>query len=197
MIQVEAYLTALGIPTPKRRGGQELIVGEIVGALASAGCRRVYLPFATTFLVAALERAKVAVVPSAPVRRGIPISRWGREFEDDLTEAEAQELFQVPPCDGLYFGTPTIVDGRPLFPDSVAGRGGWTAAGERTVVRALVRNAKAAGCRRVVSGLGSGDISVAERCADLGPGAEVVAWKKFRAESGEGFTDWVIARDLR
>jgi len=107
-------------------------------------------------------------------------------LSEKLTEqghASADVVF-----DALYFGTPTIVDGRPLFPSTAHGI--LDKETERAVVRSLVEQAEFVGARRIVSGLGSGDISVGERIEDMG-GGTVVVEKKF-----DVFTDWVIVRDL-
>lgn len=95
-------------------------------------------------------------------------------------------------CSVLYFGTPTIVNDAPLFslPHGASEQQQWTKAAERKIVQSLCYVAEQAGLRLIISGLGSGDISPAERIEDMG-GGEVVALKKF-----DGFTDWVLARKL-
>jgi len=92
-------------------------------------------------------------------------------------------------CQVVYFGTPTIVNNKPLFPDTIF-YGSLTKERERETVRTIVESAIARGMRLIISGLGSGDISVEERLEDMG-GGEIVAMKKF-----DGFTDWVLARVL-
>jgi len=104
---------------------------------------------------------------------------------------------EKPKCDAIYFGTPTIVEGKPLFPET-AGRL-LTKDLERAAVRNLCTDnaTKATRVKLIVCGLGSGDISVEERLEDVGKGAEVITMKQFRErESGSRFTDWVIAREL-
>jgi hypothetical protein len=90
-------------------------------------------------------------------------------------------------CSAVYFGTPTIVNDKPLFPETIL-FGSWTKERERETVRNICASAVAKGFRLIISGLGTGDISVEERLEDMG-GGEVVAMKKF-----DGFTDWVLAR---
>lgn len=82
--------------------------------------------------------------------------------------------------EAVYFGTPTVVDGAALFPE----QGQWDAALDREWVSQL---AKIFG-GRIVCGLGSGDVSVGERCEDMG--GRIVCYKNF-----EDFEDWVIVRD--
>lgn len=149
-----------------RRGGQELILPEVVSALA--GCRQVWLPFYSSgTLTAELERLGYRV-QTDPDR--------------DAYADRPQEG-----CDSLYFGTPTIVGDRSLFPEVKE----WTKAMERRVVVQLCMMAEAAGLRRIVSGLGSGDISVAERLADM-RGGRVICFKDF----GD-FQDYILVRELR
>lgn len=93
-------------------------------------------------------------------------------------------------CTALYFGTPTIVDNKALFPEDGMGHP-WTKEAERQCVRRMVNEAETNGYRRIISGLGSGDISPEERLEDMGPGARIVCVKYF-----DDFTDWVMVRDL-
>ncbi len=165
MIDPTVYLKSLGIDPPIKRGGQELILGEIVGALA--GLPSVWLPFYSSgALAACLQKVGIDVVTD-PLR-------------DTFEEA-------APPCRGLYFGTPTIVNDAALFPEKES----WTKQKERLVVRDLVRKAEAAGYQRIVSGLGSGDVNIHERMEDMGKGAVVCCLKHFGT-----FKDWVLVREL-
>jgi len=152
------------------------ILPEIVGAFD--GCSSVWLPFVESWMLA---RALNRII----------------RFNDFLPEQ--METTSVP-ADGLYFGTPTIVNDLPLFdqPGFVAGLriSEWNKDYERYVVKHLAYYARKHGIKVVVCGLGSGDISVEERIEDMGFGvngesAEVIAWKKF-----QGFQDWVIALRL-
>lgn len=182
-MDVARYEQTTGVSAPPgTAGGQELILAEVVAALAATpgGCRVVWLPFYSTGTLArTLAQQGVAV----------------------LTDPDADRYDELPgwPIDAVYFGTPTVVGGQRLFPDHRAARGGeaWDATRERIVVRRLVGLAAAAGARRVVCGLGSGDVALEERLGDVGPHAAVLAMKCFTdATSGLPFTDWVIARDL-
>lgn len=146
--------------TAHGQGGQELILPEILGLLVAQEI--VWLPFPEQCVTLTL-------------RLGV---RWRTSYE----EASA-----------LYFGTPTIVDDKPLFQMPHGGKGDqieWNKEAERKVVRSLCYVAESAGLRCIISGLGSGDISVEERLEDMG-GGEVVTMKKF-----DGFMDWVLCRKL-
>lgn len=97
-------------------------------------------------------------------------------------------------ADGVYWGTPTVVNNAALFPKSLqAGEVAkdWTKDRERAVTREWARNAEIFKLKVIVTGLGTGDISPVERMADMGKGAEVVSYKVF-----EEFSDWVICRRL-
>lgn len=160
MIDAEGYKKALGITSDIKPGGQELLLGEIVGAFVGAGVSRVFLPYPTPALCIALSRAGLDVIINGA-------SHW----------------------DGLYFGTPTIVEDQCLFP-SPDGLD-WDMDRERVVVRSLCRLAEVKKAKLIVSGLGSGDISTDERLEDMGPGSVVIAAKVFI-----GFDDYVLARRL-
>lgn len=88
----------------------------------------------------------------------------------------------------LYLGTPTIINGQQLFRplDTLS----WSKAEERERVRAAVATAVERGVRRIVTGLGSGDITVEERLKDMG-GGRIAAYKHFGF-----FEDWVLVRDV-
>jgi len=94
-------------------------------------------------------------------------------------------------CDGVYWGTPTIVGGHVLFPKSVeAGddEKAWDVPTERKVTRFYTSAAIQAGIKVIVTGLGSGDITPEQRLADMG-GGQIVSYKVF----GD-FQDWVLCR---
>lgn len=97
-------------------------------------------------------------------------------------------------ADGVYWGTPTVVNNEALFPKSLQ-RGEdptyWTKIRERSVSRQWAREAKIFGLKVIVTGLGTGDISVGERIEDM-MGGEIVSHKVF----GE-FSDWVLCRRLK
>lgn len=187
MINRERYLRALGLPTDPD-GGQLLLLGEIAGALE--GCSRVFLPFPTAPLEAALVRAGFGVSLGSAIPSSSSTEEAANAYVKQLVEA-GKDL----KCDGLYFGTPTIVEGKSLFPTSEP----WTKEKERKVVQALCFWAGTVNYRVIVSGLGSGDISLEERCYDQDggrrrgvQGTTMVAYKDF----GE-FRDWVLVRRLR
>lgn len=163
MIKPEDYLKVTGLRVPKQ-GGQELILYEILALLD---------PYVSVW---------------------VPFDKDCKSLVDALVSTGhvvfgSRVLPKRAHIDAVYFGTPTIVDGRPLFANSA--RHIKTKQDERDAVRQTVLKAKDRGARRIVSGLGSGDISTAERRHDLGRGAMVVVTKEF-----EGFTDWVIVRDV-
>lgn len=168
-MSVEAWVRFTGYKSANgKRGGQELILPEILAALD--GFSRVWLPFLSSGTLAH-ELA-------------------GRAFH--LPHTEARSASALWSADSLYFGTPTIVEGAPLFPEDAPAEGApWTAASERACVRALVGLAVERRVRRIVCGLGSGDVTLQQRLEDVGAGARVVTFKDF----GE-FQDWVIVRDL-
>lgn len=145
------------------RGGQELLLHEIAACMEPGWV--VWLPFLSSGTLARHLRGM-----GHPVRVGLEMNLTG--------------------VDVMYFGTPTIVNDGPLFPEDAGGIA-WTKSLERSRVRGLVKRAADAGVRMIISGLGSGDISPEERCADMGPGAVVVAIKHF-----DDFTDWVFRRNL-
>jgi len=63
---------------------------------------------------------------------------------------------------------------------------------ERQTVRKVVNLATKGKYRKIVCGLGSGDISLEERMEDLGEGGRVVCYKDF----GD-FQDWVIEKEIK
>lgn len=97
-------------------------------------------------------------------------------------------------CDAAYWGTPTVVNDKALFKDSVAVNEEvdvWTKEHERACTRMYTAACVDNGLSVIVTGLGSGDISPKERIEDMG-GGHVVSHKFF----GE-FEDWVIMRRLK
>ena len=115
----------------------------------------------------------------------------------DALFAEGAEITHgyLQGADGAYWGTPTVVNDKALFPKSLkSGEDAslWTKEHERAVTREWARNAEIFNLKVIVTGLGTGDISPVERMADMGKGAEVVSYKVFRE-----FSDWVICRRLR
>jgi hypothetical protein len=170
MIDPTIFRQSSGLLLP-REGGQELILHEICGAFL--GIERIWLPFPTLTLQYHLDRLGHDLL-------------LGYDFLQKATR-----------MDGVYFGTPTIVDDRALFPLPQAERNWenemgalWCKQMERDTVRAICKHALKMGARRIVSGLGSGDISVAERLKDMG-GGEIITYKKFDA-----FEDWILCRSL-
>jgi len=98
-------------------------------------------------------------------------------------------------ADAVYWGTPTIVGNKALFPKCLqpgVDASYWTKERERHLTRAWVEKAEQFKLKVIVTGLGTGDISPVERMSDMGKGATVVSYKVF----GE-FSDWVICRRLK
>ncbi len=178
MIDPLAFLAVTGQPNPPlERNGQQLIMSEVLALLYPF--RRIWIPFPEG--CAALLNRLYRMKPWVVVRTG---SHPGR----------------LPPlCDAVYFGTPTIVNGTPLFPETA---GCITSKSlERRTVRDLCTDSmvKRTGLQRIVCGLGTGDISVEERLEDVGPGSKVVVEKNFYDPTPgqeEHFTDWIIARRI-
>lgn len=161
------WLGATGV-LDERKGFQDLIAPAIVASLE--GCTRVYFPFPTSYHLLDLL---------APV--GIKYT---------CANIIVPVVAEFPPdCDALYFGTPTLVDGKLIFPE---GWGQWSVAKEQRVVERLCLRAGAHGMKRIVSGLGSGDVSPAARMEAMGKGTIQVAHLTF-----DGFDDYVFARSLR
>lgn len=161
------YRRLLGYPEYLApHGGQELIAVDIAACIPPEwGPCHVVLPFASTPSLAGLLRG----------------------LGHQVTTHSRHAYRTIPPGDVLYFGTPTIVNGRALFPDPEQ----WSVDRERRIVRSLCSQATALRYRQIISGLGSGDISVDDRLADMGAGSRVVAHKVF-----ECFEDWVLERRL-
>jgi hypothetical protein len=162
------------IPPSTPEGGQELILGEIAGLFD--GYDAIWLPYGELPTSAAL----------CDTLAMLGHTLWRRTL--------------APPyrIDGLYLGTPTIVDDKPLFPASADPFIVWTKMVERHMVRSYITRAESRGVCRVVTGLGSGDITAEERRSDMGPGTKVAAYKRFvDVERGHEFADWVLVRDVR
>lgn len=152
------------------RGGQELLLPELLSIILPVVKKGVWLPCCPegSSLVQALHKQGVWV--------DLRYSRFPQE---------------IPECDVVYLGTPTIVNDTPLFSDSVPSFDySWTKQSERWMVRSVCGESERAGYKLIVTGLGSGDISVEERLADMG-GGEVVCFKKF-----ETFSDWILVREI-
>jgi hypothetical protein len=144
------------------RGGQELLLHEIVGMLE--GHDVVWVPF--------------------PGCEGL-VGRLGAMPIEVLTG------MRTPPghVDALYFGTPTIVKSKPLFPRPEFE--GWDKHRERREARRVCRSAEHAGARTIISGLGAGDVGWLERAEDMGGQVQTAVFKKF-----QGFDDWVLLREI-
>ena len=154
---------------PPKEWDQSLILPEIIACLHPH--ESVWLPFYEDF--------------TAHVLAYLGHEVYGMEDVPDKSTA-------------VYFGTPTIVDGKALFPaqlkveaHKIGTVGKWDKDTERNVVRAIVDEAERFDYRIIISGLGTGDISVEERLDDMG-GGRVVCFKHFA-----GFTDHVLVRELR
>lgn len=160
MIDPELYLKAAGLDST-RNGGQELILAEVLALLAPY--HTIWLPF-----------------PEGCITLMGRLREAGHKVVSDVSD---------DPIDAMYLGTPTIVDGKPLFPET-AGRV-MTKEAERALVKSLQATATLRGAKRIVTGLGSGDISLGERVEDMGGGRMVVE-KRF-----DEFIDWVIVRDIK
>jgi len=161
----DSYLKSAGLTLPSTGGGgQELILNEIKALLD--GYDVVWLPF-----------------PEGCVTLEGHLKAQGHKVIGNTLHV------YEPPIDAVYLGTPTIVGGKPLFPDTAGAI--YTKKQERETVRRVVQLAEEAGARRIVTGLGSGDISVRERKRDMGRGSRVEVVKHF-----DVFTDWVLVRDL-
>lgn len=168
-------------------GGQALIAHEIIAVCGS--CQRIVLPFVGDGLLEAMMRARGLYVESLNYRYPYGDSEM---YVNTPIDIGAQVSLQLPTMgEVVYMGTPTIVDDKPLFDVPMAYA--WNKRTERIVVRQMVENARAMRYRRLITGLGSGDISVEERISDMGGSdvAQVVAYKRF-----SNFEDWVICRNL-
>lgn len=171
-MNVAAYMRTYDLPAHESEvGGQALILGEVVASLHPA--KTVWVPF----------RSQCGLLIAKLTELGIEV------YADEMSPYPAAEMWAVPDTDAVYFGTPTIVDDQPLFESRT---GTWTKTSERATVTAIMARCHQAGIRRVVCGLGTGDINIGERLEDIGGNrGSVVCTKKF-----EGFTDYVLRRDL-
>lgn len=171
-MDVFLYSSIASIPAMYRdTGGQALIVNEIIAALS--GCSYIWLPFRSDGMLE--QRLTLA------------------GFQTHCTEDFDKEGSFVPlpeGIDGVYFGTPTIVKDKVLF-RRVRDADWWTKERERMTARAIAWRAEQMRFKRIISGLGSGDISVPERLADMGPRSDVICFKRFA-----DFDDYVLARRL-
>lgn len=160
------------IPMTGKLGGCELLIPEIVSYLFG-NVKKVYLPFKQTL-----------TLPHV-------LEQWGiacNVGNDD--EREPDKCYtNLPPtimdgCEAIYFGTPTIVNDRPLFDGEV--RHEWNKQKERDFVKRLCQMCKESGMKYILSGLGTGDITSGERCSDMG-GARLLTFKAF-----EDFDDYLL-----
>lgn len=174
LLNPDLLRAALGL-VDDHPGGQSLIWPEIIAALGPPRTKPavIWLPCgASPALLSALSRFGWLTIAEPELYRGV---------------------------EAMYLGTPTIVDGRPLFPESApdfARR--WSAEDERQFVRRACHAALLFAARIIVTGLGSGDVSLAERLKDMGAGSHVVARKRFSTAVPKcsRFDDWVLAREL-
>jgi len=101
--------------------------------------------------------------------------------------------------DAIYWGTPTVVNNQAFFPNCLRHEEQpfrWTKEYERMVSASYATAATDFGYKVIVTGLGSGDISPAERLQDMG-GGQVVSHKLFKdGETGDLFEDWVLMRRI-
>lgn len=145
-------------------GGQELILFEIIASCH--GFNDIYLPFYSS-----------GTLFKYLLKNGFAPLSDHRTSPFDFSS--------IPKGEVLYFGTPTIVDDQPLFNDTENSKN-WNKFNERKFVTWLCASAKRKGYKKIISGLGSGDISVQERIQDMG-GGRIICYKKF-----DDFEDWII-----
>ena len=167
MLDPEVFMRMAGIrPVNKIEGEQELILFEILTLMKGF---KTYIPLGSRILSVYMKL------------NGLGGSEGQYPIEGKTVLPSGH--------DALYFGTPTIVDDRPLWAHDRL-RFGWTKHRERIYVREICKLAERASYKRIISGLGSGDISPEERISDMG-GGKIVCFKDFGL-----FQDWVIVRDL-
>lgn len=166
-MDVDLYYRASGFDNPeaeKRTGGQQLILPDIVACFA--GCETIFLPLHCPVLATALK---------------------ARGFV--LTEG-------MYGAQGVYWGTPTIVNNERLFPPiknesyGPAYRSYWDLRTERQFSVKMSEMAVHNRLKKIVTALGTGDISAEERLIHMGGGA-VVSHKNFGH-----FEDWVLMRNI-
>jgi hypothetical protein len=126
-----------------------------------------------------------------PLAAWFPLPQYCETLLDLYARSHDVSVAESAPRDAraVYLGTPTILDDEPLFEVDPGER--WTKARERIYLRRVVAEAERLGYQRIVTGLGSGDITVGERKADMGDGARVVCVKHF-----DTFSDWVLVREI-
>jgi len=175
------------------QGGQGLIFYDAVNAVAS-GATDGSLPNGVWFPFPSPDRLMEKALSTMGVRVEYSTNFADAILELTIDDAVHETCEAARSCEVVYFGTPTLVGGRSLFPVECPGPGvdWWTATRERSVVRDLVGFAEASNFRRVVSGLGTGDVGLEERLSDMGDGAVVASYKNFGA-----FEDWVLVRDVK
>ncbi len=165
-----ASLDWFKLPDPGKQGGQELLLIELMSVLVSHGIQQIWLPFDCPSLEKACKDSGI------------------EKFDPGTYVTEFDHRGAV------YFGTPTIVDNKKLFDESAEGR--WDKRRERLAAQGICRTAAMMQARLILSGLGSGDISVEERIEDMrvagGEEPKVIMMKDF----GE-FKDWIIATEPR
>lgn len=159
----ELYYQALGFEPDivKGLGGQELILADIMACLDD--CNSIYVPYNCPSLEEQCAQQGIVLV------------------------AEDENF------DAIYWGTPTIVQDKVLFPECLhdpSEASGWNVAVERYSSVTLTRLAEKRLAKRIITGLGSGDITPHMRLHDMG-GGRIVSYKHFGH-----FEDWVIVRDL-
>lgn len=159
----ELYYKALGYDPDvvKDLGGQELILADIMACLDS--CRTICIPYNCPSLEEACGEQGIRLVAT----------------DEDF--------------DAVYWGTPTIVDDKVLFPECLhepSSASGWSYSVERRCSQQLTKIAEFRNAKVIVTGLGTGDVSVADRLSDMG-GGEIVSYKNFGL-----FEDWVLMRVL-
>lgn len=153
-------------------GGPDLLLPEIMGLLE--GYFPVWVPFRESRIIAQ------AVWPDTA-------------NSIHVTFGDFKKLV-LPEIKSVYFGTPTIVNDEPLFPpeDPCPTAEAWCKDTERFTVREIVAFVEEwTECKRIVSGLGSGDITMAERVFDMGENTVMAAMKHYT-----DFTNTLFVRDL-
>lgn len=186
MINAKLVRDFVGLDSGGFKGGPELLIPELVGLLGPMD--KVVMPFKASY---ALRIALLCTWPKKIIYLAL------RDFLSDncsgiLPKAEGKTA--------LYFGTPTIVNNKPLFPDDLVEPKYWNRKTEHDAVKQLCIEAAVQGYKLIVSGLGSGDISPSKRMSNMGLGevhrVSVVTHKVFADDEGKRFDDWIIVKDL-